>query len=169
MIRPNDKDIKNNLKFAKAKTIDEIKEIPKVGFEKFLQSFTGLFHYDTWSYIAIGFSFVFLLFFIGYYFSQSSLYKRVFFVGMFVIPFLLFFSLFAAWFEKEQDESVRPAIVFAEVITVKNEPRENATDAFVLHEGTKVFVLETVENWKKIQLTDETEGWITNEAIKELK
>jgi tetratricopeptide (TPR) repeat protein len=169
LIRPNDKDIKNNLKFAKAKTIDEIKEIPKVGFEKFLQSFTGLFHYDTWSYIAIGFSFVFLLFFIGYYFSQSSLYKRIFFVGMFVIPFLLFFSLFAAWFEKEQDESVRPAIVFAEVITVKNEPRENATDAFVLHEGTKVFVLETVENWKKIQLTDETEGWITSEAIKELK
>ena len=70
-----------------------------------------------------------------------------------VVPFLLFFSLFAAWFEKEQDESVRPAIVFAEVITVKNEPRENATDAFVLHEGTKVFILETVENWKKIPCT----------------
>ena len=86
-----------------------------------------------------------------------------------LITFLLFFSLFAAWFEKGQDESVQPAIVFAEVITVKNEPRENATDAFVLHEGTKVFVLETVENWKKIQLTDETEGWISSDAIKELK
>ena len=169
LISPNDKDIKNNLKFAKAKTIDEIKEIPKVGFEKLVQSFTGLVHYDVWAYIAIGFSFVFLLFFIGYYFSQSTLYKRIFFVGMFVVPFLLFFSLFAAWFEKDQDDSVRPAIVFAEVISVKNEPRDNATDAFVLHEGTKVFVLESLDNWKKIQLTDETEGWITSDAIKELK
>lgn len=169
MIRPKDKDIKNNLKFAKAKTIDEIKETPKVGFEKLVQSVTGLAHYDVWSYIAIGFSFVFLLFFIGYYFSQSSFYKRVFFVGMFVVPFLLLFSLFAAWFEKDQDDSVRPAIVFAEVISVKNEPRDSATDAFVLHEGTKVFVLESLDNWKKIQLTDETEGWIVSDAIKELK
>lgn len=88
---------------------------------------------------------------------------------MFIVPFLLIFSLFASWFEKEQDDSVQPAIVFAEVISVKNEPRENATDAFVLHEGTKVFVLEKLDNWKKIQLTDETEGWIMSDAIKELK
>lgn len=169
LISPNDRDIKNNLKFAKAKTIDEIKETPKVGFEKLVQSFTGLAHYDVWSYIAIGFSFIFLLLFIGYYFSQSTLYKRIFFVGMFIVPFLLIFSLFASWFEKEQDDSVQPAIVFAEVISVKNEPRENATDAFVLHEGTKVFVLEKLDNWKKIQLTDETEGWIMSDAIKELK
>ena len=26
-----------------------------------------------------------------------------------------------------------------------------------------------VENWKKIQLSDETEGWVQKEAIKELK
>jgi SH3-like domain-containing protein len=39
----------------------------------------------------------------------------------------------------------------------------------VLHEGTKVYVLETIENWKKIQLSDETEGWVQKEAIKELK
>jgi SH3-like domain-containing protein len=39
----------------------------------------------------------------------------------------------------------------------------------MLHEGTKVFVLETLNNWKKIQLTDGTEGWIDSNAIKELK
>jgi len=39
----------------------------------------------------------------------------------------------------------------------------------VLHEGTKVFVLETLDNWKKIQLTDKTQGWIEKDAIRELK
>jgi SH3-like domain-containing protein len=88
---------------------------------------------------------------------------------MFIVPILILMAVGAAIFEKNLYQTERPAIVFEQIISVKNEPRENATEAFVLHEGTKVFVLETVENWKKIQLTDETEGWILSEAIKELK
>ena len=87
---------------------------------------------------------------------------------VFIVPILILMAVGAAIFERNLYISIKPAIVFAEVIAVKNEPRENATDAFILHEGTKVFVLETVDNWKKIQLTDETEGWILSEAIKEL-
>jgi tetratricopeptide (TPR) repeat protein len=169
LISPNDKDIQNNLKFAKNSTIDDIKTVEKVGFERALRNFTELVHYNTWGYISVGMSVLFLLFFLGYYFSETSLAKRIFFLGMFVIPFLIVAAVGAAIFEKNLYETERPAIVFADVISVKNEPRENATDAFILHEGTKVFVLETIENWKKIQLTDETEGWILSEAIKELK
>ncbi len=169
LISPNDKDIRNNLKFAKNRTIDDIKETQKVGFEKLLRNFTGLFHYNTWGIISIGFSVLFLLFFMGYYFSQTAIFKRVFFLGMFFIPFLIFAAIGAAIFDKNIYQSERPAIVFEEILSVKNEPRENATEAFVLHEGTKVYVLETVENWKKIQLSDETEGWVQKEAIKELK
>ena len=169
LLSPNDKDIQNNLKFAKNSTIDDIKEVQKVGFEKILGNFTGLFHYNSWAYISVGLAVLFLLFFIGYYFSQTTLAKRIFFVGMFIVPILILMAVGAAIFERNLYISIKPAIVFAEVIAVKNEPRENATDAFILHEGTKVFVLETVDNWKKIELTDETEGWILSGAIKELK
>lgn len=169
LISPNDKDIQNNLKFAKNRTIDDIKNIEKVGFERIMRNFTGLVQYNTWGYISVGLGMLFLLFFTGYYFSQTTLVKRIFFVGMFIIPFFILASVGAAIFEKNLYQTERPAIVFEQIISVKNEPRENATEAFILHEGTKVFVLETVENWKKIQLTDETEGWILSEAIKELK
>jgi len=169
LISPNDKDIQNNLKFAKSKTIDDIKEIPKVGFEKFIQNLTSSFHSDTWAKIAVGFSVLFLLFFIGYYFSETTVSKRIYFIGLFIVPFLLLLSVLAAWFEENQDQKERPAIVFAEKTAVLNEPRNNATEAFILHEGTKVFVLESLDQWKKIQLTDESEGWILSEAIKELK
>jgi len=169
LISPNDKDMQNNLNFAKAKTIDEIKEVPKVGFEKLLQHVTGLFHFNTWSMLAIGFSVLFFLLFLGYYFSGTSLYKRVFFIGMFVIPVFIVLSVFAAWFEHHLYEQEQPAIVFAEVVEVKNEPRENASEAFILHEGTKVYILESLDNWSKIQLADESEGWIMDEAIKPLK
>lgn len=168
-LNPNDPDIINNLNFAKKLTIDEIKDIPKVGFEKLLRDFTATFYYDTWAWISVSLSFLFLLFFVGYYFSETTVSKRIFFVGMFVLVFVIVISILSAIFEKNYHESERPAIVFDEVVSVKNEPKSSASDVFVLHEGTKVFVMESLDNWKKIELTDGTEGWIEQSAIKEVK
>jgi tetratricopeptide (TPR) repeat protein len=169
VLEPNDKEVQNNLKFAHKLQIDEIKEVQKVGFEKLIRDFTGAFHYNTWAWIAVAFVFLFLLFFIGYFFSQTTVFKRVFFIGMFVLVFLLLISISSAIFERNHYKNERPAIVFAEVVSVKNEPRASSSDVFILHEGTKVYVLDTLENWKKIQLTDGTEGWIDESAIKEVK
>jgi tetratricopeptide (TPR) repeat protein len=169
VLKPNDSEIQNNLKFAQKLTIDEIKEVPKVGFAKLIQNFTSHFHYNTWAWISVGLSTVFLLFFIGYYFSQISFSKRLFFFGMFVLVFMLLISVSAAIFEKSRYDNEKPAIVFAEIAEVKSEPLKLSSNLFVLHEGTKVFIQETLDNWKKIQLTDGTEGWIEKSAIKEVK
>ena len=169
VLDPNNKEVLNNLKFAHKLQIDEIKEVPKVGFAKLLRDFTANFHYDSWAWISVGLAFLFLMFFLGYYFSQYTLYKRIFFIGMFVLVFLILISVLSAIFEKNHYQNERPAIVFAEVVSVKNEPKTSGSDVLILHEGTKVFVLETLDNWKKIQLTDGTEGWIENTAIKEVK
>ena len=149
--------------------IDEIKEVPTVGFSKMIHDFTSIFHYNTWAWISIGISTLFLVFFIGYYFSQITLSKRIFFIGMFFLVFLLLMSVSAAISEKNDFENEKPAIVFAEMALVKSEPQKASNTVFTLHEGTKVFVLETLDNWKKIQLTDGTEGWIEKTAIKEVK
>jgi tetratricopeptide (TPR) repeat protein len=169
VLSPNDKATQNNLKFAQKLTIDEIKEVPKVGFAKLLRDFTANFHYDTWAWIAVSFAILFLVFFIGYYFSQYTVSKRIFFFGMFVLVFLILISVAAAIFEKSHFENERPAIVFAEVTSVKSEPKSSGSDAYVLHEGTKVYVQETLDNWKKIELTDGSQGWIESSAIKEVK
>ena len=169
VLNPSDVEIQNNLKFAHKLQIDEIKEMPKVGFAKLIRDFTGHFHYNTWAWISVSFSFLFLLFFLGYYFSQITVSKRIFFFGMFIVAFLILISVLSAIFEKNNYETEKPAIVFAEVVAVKSEPKTSSSDVLVLHEGTKVFVLEVLDNWKKIQLTDGTEGWIENNAIKEVK
>lgn len=168
-LRPGDVEILNNLHFAQKMTIDEIKEVPKVGFAKLLRDFTGLLTHDGWAWTAVGFSVLFLVFFIGYYFSQYALYKRIFFVGMFLLIFFILLSLLAAVFEKSHDQNERPAIVFAESVEVKSEPRSAGSDVVVLHEGTKVMVLETLDDWKKVELLDGSEGWLQSSAIKEVK
>lgn len=169
LLNPDDSEIKTNLKFAQKMAIDEIKVVPKVGFSKMISDALDVFHYDTWAGIATGFSALFLLFFIGYYFGSTSLLKRTFFIGMIVAFFFMLISVASAFTERNNYKNERPAIVFAELVSVKNEPKANAPEAFVLHEGTKVFVLENQDKWRKIQLTDETEGWIEKDAIRELK
>jgi tetratricopeptide (TPR) repeat protein len=169
VLNPNDKESINNLKFAQKRTIDEIKVIPKVGFGKLLRDFTGIYHYNTWGWISVGLATFFLLFFIGYYFSQRTLSKRIFFFGMFAVFILMVITLSAAIMEKSHFDTEKPAIIFAERTNMKSEPRDGGKPLLVLHEGTKVFVFETIGKWKKIQLTDGTEGWIETSAIKEVK
>jgi hypothetical protein len=169
LLNPNDSEIQNNLAFAQKMTIDEVIEVPKVGFAKIIRDFTSSFHYDTWAWIAIVFSVLFLVCFVGYYFSNTTTLKRVFFASMVFVLLFTMMSFFAGFFEKNQSNNDRPAIVFADTTSVKSEPKSSAQDAFVLHAGTKVFVLESLNNYKKIQLLDLKQGWIEKSAIKELK
>lgn len=169
LLSPNDSEIKTNLEFARKMAIDDIKVIPKVGFNKLVSDFTSKYHYDTWGWITVVFAFLCLAFFAGYYFSQNTLLKRIFFGGMFVWLLGIFLSAASGFYEKNRNESERPAIVFAENAPLKSEPKTASQDATVLHEGTKVYILESIANWKKVELTDETTGWIEDSAIKEIK
>lgn len=169
LLNPDDQAIQTNLVFAQKRTIDDIKVMPKVGFSNFLNKTTAVFSYDVWAWIAISFSVLVLLFFIGYYFSSTTVLKRIFFLGMFVLIGLMIISISFAFLQQQVEKKIRPAIVFEELVNVKTEPKSTSENAFMLHEGTKVFVKETLDNWKRIELTDKSEGWIKKEAIKELK
>jgi len=169
LLNPNDTEIKTNLEFARKMAIDDIKVIPKVGFNKLIADFTSKYYYDTWAWIAVAFAFLFLLFFGGYYFSQKTVLKRIYFIGMFVALLGIVLSAASGFYEKSRNENERPAIVFAENAPLKSEPKMNSQDTTVLHEGTKVYILESIANWKKVELTDETTGWVEDNTIKEIK
>ncbi len=169
LLSPNDSEIKINLEFARKMAIDDIKVIPKVGFSKLLSDFTSKYYYDTWAWIAVGFAFLFLAFFAGYYFSQETLFKRVYFIGMFLLLLGIFLSAASGFYEKSRNDNERPAIVFAENAPLRSEPKANSQESTVLHEGAKVYILESIANWKKVELTDENTGWIEDSAIKEIK
>jgi tetratricopeptide (TPR) repeat protein len=87
LLKPNDTDILNNLAFAQKMQIDEVKEMPEVGFGKILNNITSSRHYNSWAWVAVFGSFFMVLFFIGYYFSYRTILK----------PFLRA-CLFPYWF-----------------------------------------------------------------------
>ena len=59
-------------------------------------------------------------------------------------------------------------IVFSEVIQVNNEPNQRSEVQFILHEGTKVQILEQFQDWQKIRIANGAEGWVSGAMIREL-
>ncbi|MEW4922140.1 tetratricopeptide repeat protein [Algibacter sp. 2305UL17-15] len=167
-LNPKDKDIKNNLAFANNMTVDAIDNLPEVGFSKLIKNMTNTFHFDTWAKITVALGFCYVILVLLYYFSFSSVKKRITFVGSITCLIALFITLAFAFNKFEIDKKNNPAIVFAQEAKVKTDPNTRSEESFRLHEGTKVQIIETYNDWKKIKLTDGKMGWISSEDIKAL-
>lgn len=169
LLKPNDKDIQNNIAFAKNMTIDAIETVSDVGFSRLLNKYTNTFSFDTWAKVAVGFMVLFVVLFLGYYFSYNTSKKRLAFVTSSFALVLSFVAVLFAFHKYELEEKDQPAIVFAKEAQIKSEPNLRSAEAFKLHEGTKVQILDTVKNWKEIKIADGKTGWVISDDIKMLK
>jgi tetratricopeptide (TPR) repeat protein len=167
-LAPNDSDIKNNLALAKNMTIDAINVIPEAGLSKILNNAANIMTFDGWAKVSVAFVFCFVALFLIYYFAYSTLRKRLTFLGSMASLLLMCVSLLFAFHKFNLDKRDKPAIVFAQESEVKEAPNSNSEESFTLHEGTKVQVLDTVNNWKKIKIQDGKTGWISSSDIKAL-
>lgn len=169
LLKPEDGDIENNLSYANNMTIDAIDYVPEVGFSRLIKNVTNTSSFDNWAKMAVALAFAYVILVLLYYFSYASAKKRIAFISSIVCLVSLCIALALAFNKYEIDKKDNPAIVFAQESQVKAEPNLRSEESFRLHEGTKVQVLDTVKNWKKIRLLDGKTGWISSEDIKILK
>jgi len=167
-INPRYKDAVFNLNFAKRMAIDTIEPLPKTIFQKFRESFILKLSYNTWAWIAVVLSFLFATLFLLYHFSYSSTRKRIYFVSSILSVVFALLVITIAYQNYNYIKSYKQAIVFEQQTDVKTAPTMSSEVNFQLHEGTKVQVLESLDNWKKIKIADGKIGWIVSEHIKEL-
>jgi len=50
----------------------------------------------------------------------------------------------------------------------KSAPDEKSTNLFLLHNGTKVEVIEEQSGWKKIKIANGNTGWMINGALENI-
>lgn len=167
-LAPNDKDIKNNISFARNMTIDAIDVLPEVGFSKLTKNTINILTFNNWAKLSVALVILFVILFLMYYFSFSTTQKRLSFVGSFIVLFLAIIALVFAFQKYNLTQNNHPAIVFSKESRVMSDPNKTSSEAFRLHEGTKVQVLEAYDNWNKIKLSDGKIGWIPSQDIKEL-
>ncbi len=60
------------------------------------------------------------------------------------------------------------AIVFSPSLTVKSQPADNSIDIFVIHEGTKVRILDSVGEWQKIKIANGSIGWVLAQNLERI-
>lgn len=165
-LNPLNVDVKNNLVFAKRLALDNIEEVPKTVFQKFNTNYLQKLSYNEWAIVAVVFSFSTSIFFLFFYFGYSSRKKRIYFTTSGISLILLIFSVFITYSQYSLTKKNKEAIVFVQKTEVRNAPTLNSEEIFTLHEGTKVIVLDAIDNWKKIKLVDGKQGWIIADEIK---
>lgn len=164
----NNKDIQINLGFAKRMTIDNIEELPKNMIQKLSISTIQKLTYNAWAYTAVFFSILFALLFLMYHFSSGSSKKRLFFISSTLSFIFILLSVAFAFQIHAISTSKLEAIVFSQQTEIKNTPTLSGDTVFQLHEGTKVSILDTKDNWKKIRIADGQTGWIIGSELKVL-
>ena len=167
-INPRHEDALFNLSFAKRMTIDVIEELPKSFLQRFSENVIQKLPFDTWAIIAVMASFLASLLFLLYHFSASSKKKLFFFNTTILAVFILGVSVFFAFSNFDSVQKNRIAIIFAPKTEIMNAPTDSSDEVFELHEGTKVLILDELDNWKKIKLADGKIGWIKDDDLKEV-
>ena len=166
---PSDSDIKNNAAFADTMKIDAIETMPVNAVKRWTNTVINYFTSDGWAICTIIFMFLFVLFFLIYYFGLGTFRKRSFFSLSALSLLLGMMSLVAAYSAFAKAKNNNPAIVFTSETIVNSEPSLASSLVFTLHEGTKVQVLDGVENWYRIKLEDGKSGWLPATNIKLLR
>lgn len=165
-LAPLNVDVKNNMIFAKRLALDNIEEVPKTVFQRINKNYLQKLSYNDWAIVVVVLSFSSAIFFLLFYFGYSSTRKRIYFTTSGISLLLLIFSIFVTYNQYSQTTKNIEAIVFVKKTAVRNAPTFNSEEVFILHEGTKVMVLDAVDNWKKIKLIDGKQGWMIADEIK---
>ncbi|MFZ4520770.1 MAG: tetratricopeptide repeat protein [Bacteroidales bacterium] len=165
---PGNEDINFNLNVANTKISDKIEPLPELFYKRWFNNIVYAFSIDGWAMIGICMFVAGLLGFVLYLASRVLFLRKVGFWTGTAFVFLAFISLAFAWIGYNTTKSVNEAIVFAPTITVKSSPDEKSTDLFVLHEGTKVLLLDNISGWYEIRIANGSVGWLPKTSLEKI-
>ena len=167
-LSPNNEDIKHNIEVINNKLTDKVEKIPELFYKRWWKYVINLMDIDmlaALNIVLLTLALLLLTFYIAI--PNLMIRKFSFWAG---VTLLLFFSLgvIAASQRNHIITSNHEAIVFAPTVNIKSSPDENSKDIFVLHEGTKVTLMDIVAEWQEIRISNGSVGWIKASDIKKI-
>ncbi len=163
--KPEDEDIVFNLKMANQLIADKI-DTPEVHFLSAKRSLLlNVCTEKTWSLYSLG-SWMIFLCLLTIYFVSGRIGIRQLSLGFSLLLLQVSLSTFFLARECFKD-SVRQeeAIILASNITAKGSPDNKGTDLFILHEGSKVTLLQSSGGWYEVKLNNGHSGWLPKTAL----
>ena len=164
-ILPDDEDVLINLSFAQNLRIDKIEKLPISQTQNLKINILKMFSEKGWSILLITLAWAICISLILYLSINKSIQKRIFF-SQSIILLIIAIVILIINIEKKELNNEKFAIVFDKEVEVWSEPNRISELKFLLHEGTKVKQIDTIQDWVNIQLENGTLGWIQSSTIK---
>jgi tetratricopeptide (TPR) repeat protein len=165
LLDPNDKDIQYNLELANSQIADRINAVGEFFLSTWVKKFVSLGDSNTWAWMGVLLLAMALIALGLFMYANTTLVKRMGFLTGIILILLSITTLSFSYTQKNRQLNRSEGIVFAPTLNVKSSPDTSGTDLFVIHEGTKVKVLEKLGSWLKIVIKDGSEGWIPANEI----
>lgn len=168
MLDPKNENVLYNRELAQQYVVDKIDVVDEFFLNAWLGGIRKSLSSDVWAYIAVGSFALFALCLFLYSFSSRNAIKRLaFYLGVIVLITGII-SLSNSAKEKKRFTERKEAIIFSPSVTLKSSPDNSGTDLFILHEGTKVQIRDSVGEWFEIQMADGNVGWLKKESLEKI-
>lgn len=167
-LSPGDEDINFNIRYANLKTTDKVDDVPEFFLTRWGRAFILSCSLSTLSVLSIIFILMGSGVLIVYFFANKFNIKKFSFYAAMLLFFLGLLTVFIAGRQSSYFDNHKQAIIFTGTVDVKGGPAAESKTLFVIHDGTKVSVLESNSNWIKIGLANGNVGWIRASDAKEI-
>ena len=175
-IDPTNADARSNMEFVKSKITDNTDVDESNIIVELFRKIRDCSSSNGWATIAI----VTFLLFLGaialYVFGSSVLQKKIGFFGAIVLLIIVIFANGFAYNIRNRIEQKRYAIITVPTVVLSTSPRQpkgKTEEAFILNEGTKIYILDSVANkdegiWYDIKADDSHRAWINGVNIEKI-
>ncbi len=159
-LSPGDSDIAFNLEMANMNIIDKLEVMPEFFLSNWRYKFNHLLSSNIWALISIALFVSGLLLLLVFFFSRISVIRKatfwigILFIGSFFVSFNA--SRKMKWYAEKEPE----AIIITPSVVVKSAPNAAGTELFIIHEGLKIKVVDQLDDWRRIRLSDGNKGWL---------
>ena len=164
-LEPTHTDAANNLEIVRQLTLDKIDAVPEFILVTWFRGLRQGLSADAWAWITLALLAVVGLLLVLFRNTGSPALRKVSFVLACVFFVLTIFAFIFSLLQRRAVNRVDSAVVTAPVCSVKSSPADGGKTVFVLHEGTKVRLLDNVGDFAKIEISDGRQGWANTETI----
>ena len=168
-VDPSYEDARFNLDFLNAQIQDRIDPVPELILKTWMRKVSHMLDSNAWAVCFLVFLALTLAMVLLFLLAPGLAGRRAGFFTAIVSLLLAVSALSFSLWQKNEYVKADAAIVMRPVSSVKSSPSyESAKDLFVLHEGTKVRIIDSVGSWNNIELADGRQGWIPSSDIEKI-
>lgn len=163
---PSYSDARFNLELLNSGIQDRIDPVPEFLLKAWTRDLCYIMDSDAWAVCFIVFFALTLAMALLFILAPTAGGRRTgFFTGLVMLVIATLSLTFSIW-QKRDSMRADDAVVMRPVTSVKSSPSsESSTDLFIIHEGTKVKIIDAVGQWNNIELADGRQGWIPSGDI----